>query len=283
MLAAIVLVGLLLCGSVVVLRARSRIFSLPENSPAVCRNRAPAGVATVALLGDSLTHGTMSHNYVALLEERFRGRPFRFVNAGVNSDLAYNLHERMDGIIACRPDFAIVLVGTNDVNALVSEEKLQSYIKEQRLPMRPDAIFFRRQLNAVVRRLQTETAAKIALCSLPPIGEDLNSKPNQNVIAYSQIIAKVAETARVSYLPLRETLWKELATRPSGRTPRDCSSGKYPITGAAVRHHLLGQSWDSIGERHGFHVLTDCLHLNSRGAGIVADLVAGFIENASTR
>ena len=265
--------------SLILLRAWNQIFALPANSPVTCKGKAPPGVKTVVLLGDSLTHGTVSQNYVSLLEARFRGRPLRFINAGVNSHLAYNLHERMDGILGCRPDFAVVLVGTNDVNALVSEEKMQSYMQDQKLPRRPDAVFFRRQLASIVRRLQTESSAQVALLSLPPIGEDLLSAANKNVIEYSNIVAHVARTHNVAYLPLREAAWQVLASRPasSGR-PRDCGGGRYPIASAALRHYLLAQSWDAISAKHGFVLLTDCLHLNARGATLVADLVAGFIE-----
>ena len=261
-------------------RARNRVFALPLNSPAACQKKAPPDTRTVALLGDSLTHGTVSENYVDLLERRFRGRPYRFINAGVNSHLAYNLHERVDGIIACRPDVVVVLIGTNDVNALVSEEKLKSYMREQKLPQRPDAAFFRRHLSAVVTRLGAETKARIGVMSLPPIGEDLTSEANRRIIAYSEIVADVVKKNGATYLPLREAFWKTLETKPAGtRKPRDCAAGNYPITAAVVRRYLLGRSWDSISENNGFQVLTDCLHLNSRGAALVADMAAGFINS----
>ena len=39
-------------------------------------------------IGDSITHGRVSFNYVNSLEEKF-GTHYEFVNAGINSNLAF--------------------------------------------------------------------------------------------------------------------------------------------------------------------------------------------------
>ena len=48
----------------------------------------------VACLGDSITQGQVSANYVKLLERRWESNGVRFVNAGVNGDLAHNVAQR---------------------------------------------------------------------------------------------------------------------------------------------------------------------------------------------
>jgi hypothetical protein len=47
-----------------------------------------------------------------------------------------------------------------------------------------------------------------------------------------------------------------------------------------ARHFLLGASFDDISRKNGFLLETDYLHLNSAGAGIVADLIEGFVSGA---
>ena len=44
-----------------------------------------------------------------------------------------------------------------------------------------------------------------------------------------------------------------------------------------ARHYLLGKSFDEISEDNGFLYLIDLLHINTRGAETVADLIEGFI------
>src|SRR5690242_1302903 len=71
---------------------------------------------TVACLGASIVHGRMSADVVAALAARL-GDEYQVVNAGVNGDLAYNARQRLPDVIACEPDYVVVLVGTNDVLA----------------------------------------------------------------------------------------------------------------------------------------------------------------------
>ena len=51
--------------------------------------------------------------------------------------------------------------------------------------------------------------------------------------------------------------------------------------GNAIALHAAGHSWDDISRRNGLLLMTDCLHLNYRGAGLVADLIADWLEECS--
>ena len=77
----------------------------------------------VACVGDSLTAGQVSVDYVKMLAARDLGRSLRFTNAGVNGDLAFNVLRRLDSVIDLQPDAITVLIGTNDANASLSEKK----------------------------------------------------------------------------------------------------------------------------------------------------------------
>jgi len=46
-------------------------------------------------------------------------------------------------------------------------------------------------------------------------------------------------------------------------------------------HFLLGRSFDEISESNGFLIVTDFLHLNNRGAEMVAELIEGFVRGAA--
>lgn len=62
----------------------------------------------------------VSGNCADILKEKFKDR-FKFINAGINSHLAYNLFIRLDKVIKCSPAKITILIGTNDVNSSLSE------------------------------------------------------------------------------------------------------------------------------------------------------------------
>jgi lysophospholipase L1-like esterase len=76
---------------------------------------------TVVCFGASLTAGTVSADYVAMLRARPALAGFRFENHGSNGDLAWNGLQRLHRVIGEAPDFVTILIGTNDANATLSE------------------------------------------------------------------------------------------------------------------------------------------------------------------
>ena len=123
-------------------------------------------------------------NYVEMLERRFAADGSG-CNAGVDRNLAYNLLQRLDDVIACRPDVVTVLIGTNDVNATFSQAWEDACRKEQRLPEKPTLAWYRLNVERSSIACKWETDAKIALLDLPMLGEDLASDINRRVARYN--------------------------------------------------------------------------------------------------
>ena len=242
---------------------------------------APAGPGQARLVcaGDSLTHGNMGAPYVPGVAARLAPCGVQVFNAGINADLAETLLARLDDVVAARPDFVTILVGTNDINAALSPADQARYQSRGKLcaPEPPSPATFRRHLTALVRRLRAETPARVALLSLPPLGENLAHDLNRRAEEYTAIIREVARAEGASYLPLREQLVAELRARP-GRAQANYSQTIKFIRLSMLRHYLLGHSWDRIAASHGHRFLTDNLHLNGPAAAIVADLVANWVE-----
>ena len=247
---------------------------------------APAAPGTVRLVcaGDSLTHGNMGAPYLPALATRLGPHGVEVYNAGINADLVETLLARLDDVVAARPDFVSILIGTNDINAALSSASLARYASRGKLrgPQPPSPATFRHHLTALVRRLRAETSARVALVSLPPLGEDLAHEVNCRAGAYCAIIREVARAEGAAYLPLREQLVAELRARP-GRATADFGRTTALIRLAMLRHYLLGHGWDRIAASHGHRFLTDNLHLNGPAAAILADLVAGWVEGELAR
>ncbi len=59
---------------------------------------------SVLLIGDSITQGKIGVNYVELLEKEFSSNNYDFINAGINSEVVWNVLQRLEKIVECNPD-----------------------------------------------------------------------------------------------------------------------------------------------------------------------------------
>jgi lysophospholipase L1-like esterase len=235
------------------------------------------GKKTVVCLGDSLTRGRVSFDYVSLLAQTQEG--CSFLNAGVNRELSYNVLQRTEAVIRSRPDAITLLVGTNDANASLDPDYARRAMKRMNLPRVPDPGWFQENLFELVSRLQAGTDAELALLSIPPIGEELEHRSVKRAGEYSRIIRRVAETTRVHYLPLYETMIDELKENPGNpRTTYD--RWRFVVYKSLLMRRVFRRSLDSISEANGFRLLVDFIHLNGRGGRIVAELIQGFLSRA---
>ena len=232
----------------------------------------------VVCLGASMVRGQVSYNFVNLLDQRMTEDGFQFINAGVAGDQAYNVLMRLDSVIDYQPDFVIILVGTNDVTATLSPTLARISRLTRRFPQPPSAEFYKYNMLRIINTLKERTSAKIALVSLPVLGEDLESIPNQRIKDYNALLKEVADEKQVGYLPVYE-LQEEYLGKVQHDSGRPYESGGMLSIKALARHYLLRQSFDEISRKHHFLLVTDGIHMNSRGATFIADEIEAFLRS----
>jgi lysophospholipase L1-like esterase len=234
----------------------------------------------VSCVGASLTEGTVSANYVDMLAERQALGEFDFRNHGVNGELAVNVLQRLDDVIAEHPEFVTILVGTNDANSTLSDRNFAYYREVHGISERPTAESYEQALRDIVTRLQDKTNARVALISLAPIGEDPEFEGFRRIAQYNEIMRRVAESSGVDYLPAYEKMVDYLREHEYDRAampPRLAYREGLHNIGTATALHAAGMSWNDVARRHGLLLLTDTIHLNETGAGIIADLIEGWL------
>ncbi|HKU38811.1 MAG TPA: GDSL-type esterase/lipase family protein [Polyangiales bacterium] len=233
------------------------ITRAPDNDPRNhLRQARRSGARCVVCLGDSLTHASVSGDYVRMLEARLGDRGFEFVNAGVNGETTADVLHRLDSIVACRPDALTLLIGTNDCREGV----------DAAAPA---------HLADLFARLSRDTNARFAVLSIPPIGEALDSAVNARVNTYNAMLRGLAERCGAAYLPLHERLRPRIesaARRPSAR-----EFNRAIALHAGLLHYFFRKSWDEIAEHNGLSVLTDHLHMNDSAARQAAELIEGWL------
>lgn len=240
----------------------------PANHPRAFlkTGRQPTTKTAVVNAGDSLTHASLSADYVAMLRDRLSESGFEFVNAGVNGDTSSSLLQRIDGIVACRPDAVTIQIGTNDAREIFAKGGA------------PEE--FHTNLGTILARLTSETDASIAVLSVPPLGENLGSDINRIVNQLNSVLQEIATRRGAAYLPLHERLATLIAQDGrSNHIPYKLRFGL--LLSNAVRRYMLRQGWDQIAARNGFFVLIDSIHLSDLAAATVADLIATWLSQSA--
>jgi lysophospholipase L1-like esterase len=257
------------------------MMKLPSNTPSkYLKRQSGKGKQrhVLVLLGDSITHGRIGVNYADMIADRPEGRDFEIINAGINSELAWNNLQRLDEVIQCDPDIVTVLIGTNDANATMSEDIKRDYIRNMKLPREPSSEWYRRSLSSIVEGLKAKTRAKIALLSIPTIGENTSDPAFMRSSDYSAIVKEVAEETDTTYLPLHEKM-TEYLRKTHGNVKYPYQRYKVGIIRGIISRYLFRRTWDDIARGSGFTLHVDYLHLNTAGARMVADLISDFVRS----
>ncbi|UCH38275.1 MAG: hypothetical protein JSV76_03735 [Candidatus Bathyarchaeota archaeon] len=256
------------------------ILRLPRNNPQKfiqkIASQSPSQTQKLVVVGDSLTHGTLSANYVDPLSERLNREQLQvhIINAGVNGDHSFHVLHRVSDIIRCDPDFITILIGTNDVASSITSKTKSIFFSQNKLPQPSTLTYFTSNLQSLVTRLKAQTKAKIAILSLPPIGEDLNQPITQASIAFSRAIHDVAEHQSIEYLPLQEAMLEYLNQYPAH--PKFGYEQHHTVFVRSLIRRLLGYSNQRISEMLGFRLHIDFYHLNNIGANMIVGLIEEF-------
>ena len=250
---------------------------LPINNPSTCNKNLRDSTNKIwVAFGDSITSNTLASDYVKIVQNSYNKKSLYAINGGENRDLSYNLLQRIDSVINCQPDFVTILIGTNDMYGALSKENGDRAIKVRSLPQTPTYDWYISNLKRIVKILKQKTDAKIGVISIPPFGEDIDSKNNQIVYKYVKGIKEISIEYNIAYIPL----FKRFSNFLNKKTiaTKKCTGTNHDTTSSFIQHYFLKRSWNSISKSRGFHLTTDCLHFNDTGATLIAELVMNFIN-----
>jgi lysophospholipase L1-like esterase len=227
----------------------------------------------IAFFGDSLTEGFPGASYFEILKKRLPG--YQLFNYGKGGDTVLSLYRRIKNLkLSDSFDFAFLWVGVNDVFVKISPS--YPIIKTiNRQPWIREHEEFERYYHLTLEIL-CQGANRII--TVPPLfmGEDVNNSWNREIEELSRIIQKTSTSyENVEYLDLRKIIFPKLD---------DQNLSEYlpeSATRVALDLILLKQKEqiDKKSSDRGLIFTLDGVHLNSRGAEIVADI---FLEPIKT-
>jgi lysophospholipase L1-like esterase len=260
--------------------AYQAIFQPATNNPLryASGNLYRPGRKVVVCTGGDFVRGQISFNFVNYLAQKPEMQELQFINDGINSDLAYNLLQRLEPVIACRPAYIVIQIGTNDLLGSIYPKFGTYYKWTKRLPRKPDLSWYSQNLVLIIEMLKQRTKAKIALVELPMLGEAIHSVANREVEMYNQSIKKIAAEQKVRFIPIYNQQVRYLLRSERISVPE--YEGEYKQIGQSLVEHLVfKKSLDDIAFKNGYLLHTDGIHLNSRGGIITADQVERFLKN----
>ncbi len=224
----------------------------------------------ILFLGASITQGKISVSFVTMLKKKLGTDNYQFINHAVAGYEAYNVLAKLGKAIEAKPDFVVLLVGTNDVTSSLDPALAIRTRKWKHIPHEATLENYSNNIAIIIRKLKQKTNAAIALASLPVIGENLESAENKVLDQYNTELKQIAERENISYIPVNERQKVFLMERNGGKGKDAVNSTKMAFQ-SLFRHYFLGESLDRISQRNGFLLLTDGIHQNTVGAQLIAD------------
>ena len=232
----------------------------------------------IACIGDSLTHGNIGECWVERLRNEY---PEDIVlNEGINGDVAWQVNNRIESIVNCSPDIIILMIGSNDAMASFNKKSGERYKSNNKLPEIPTFKSYKKLLPKLLDRLNG--TSKIAICTLPPIGENIDSAINVHIRKFNDFIELTANNKNINLIPVSNLLWDELSKR-TYPVKSDYDPNSLPIIrriyGGMMHHYIFKKSWDEIAKSKGQWLLFDQIHLGERAAKILFNATKKYISS----
>jgi len=187
-------------------------------------------------------------------------------------------------LIRLKPDFVTIMIGTNDARGHIHEPWANELVYFWKLKVEnPFSLEnYEKNLEQIVNVLLESTDAVIAVCSLPPIGENFDSKANQTVIDFNNIIHQVVERKRVNkfcdrlyFLDVFQVL-REKCDSSNESEPTKLKMMLYFFV-VEFLYHLLKVPRKYGSKLFGMSILSDTVHLNENGADEVTEVISQWI------
>ena len=234
----------------------------------------------VICLGDSLTQGNVSFDYVHALASRVEPWGYTVLNAGINGELAWNLLQRVDQVVSSDPAYVVLLVGTNDARGSENAKAANRYLKDMKLPQAPDEDFFVESYRQLLDALKNSVSARVIVVTLPPMGEKSGEAIDGVVDRFNAFIEEEARKRGLASIPYGRSLRENLLSDSfEDSPPYSASSSNRLIFKALLRRYLQGWRWDRIAENHRMKFLTDMIHLNERAGAALVDLIEAEVRS----
>jgi len=218
----------------------------------------------LVFFGDSLTEGIPGVGYLDILTKKLKDHIL--VNEGVGGETVISLYRRMNRMKIENHDISFIWIGTNDILATVRKSYPITKVLFGKIWSMSDREF-KNYYKKVIELLDNKSKK---VFTVPPIfiGEDIENKWNKRLDDLSIIIKYVSkEYDNVEFLDIRKNIYPKLKAKKTDYIMKN------PLK--ILMDYLRFKNREKTDEKsklRGLQFTLDGVHLNSDGAGIVADI-----------
>jgi lysophospholipase L1-like esterase len=235
-----------------------RAFMLPPRLHPWFVRKGKRKMRVLVAAGASATHGRASYDWLSELDRRIRNDGWSCLNLAWNGRRAADVAASVGSVAALEPDAVVIMVGVNDVNMFTSIES------------------YRSSLLATVDYLLAHTKARIGLCTLTAIGDDLECSAMKRAAVFNETVREIASIRGVRCIDVAEAQRQWLSQRRPTLWP---VVAFLPLMLCSIfLHYALFFPWNWVSRVLGLRLTTDLVHQNSIGGLLIADRVEQFVR-----
>lgn len=223
----------------------------------------------IAFYGDSLTEGIAGASYLAYLQEL--GSEHELINYGRGGDTVISLYQRIvRQKLDQRVDLSFLFVGVNDIFVHLSWNYplLKAIFKQPWVKgVAEFTAYYQKTLD-----LLTAKASHVFTTSPLIIGEDVSNEWNKRLETLCEAIRETsADYENVDYIDLRADFISALNGHQNGYQISPYLPKSATRIGLDTLLLRRNEQIDHKAATRGLHVTLDGVHLNSKGAKLVAE------------
>jgi lysophospholipase L1-like esterase len=227
----------------------------------------------ILCLGDSLTAGILGISWLEILRDRPALRSCELINAGENGFTMAGLASRLTAYLEKEdvPDILVLEGGANDIllpHMQSAGRAWDPFIRKlRRHGSRPAASLpdFSRTLAGIYETAERAGIGKVVCCTIPCLGEDLESPLNRRREEYNRILRESSDLVADAAAAFEAVLRPLPPSSYLFQTPEELQEDAQTLSNRG-EEPLCGS--------RGLHLTIDGAHLNGRGARIFAETVA---------
>ncbi len=231
---------------------------------------------SIIFLGDSLTQGTLSFDYVSPLAARYPS--IHFINAGKNARLSAQLLEQIDPLLTCNVSEVIILIGDNDIFSHSFPAYAAFYSQHWDLQEKPSPATFLRNMDHIASTLKRQGIKTTLVSPALIAGSSRFSDAPQYVNGLKAISTRYA----AGYIGLNEEIAKKYALNPhlNDACADSLEYNRFIKNNylSLFKHYWFGESWVSIAKTRHLEYTHDCVHLDDQGGQILLSLLIKHLD-----
>ncbi len=229
----------------------------------------------VIFYGNSLTEGIPGVGFFNILRKKLPDH--NLVNMGRGGDTVISLYRRMKRRDVKKTDIAFIWIGTNDVLAKVRKDYPIFKILAGQIWSKTDKEFekyYRKTINLINKKTKK-------IFTIPPIfiGENIENKWNKKLNKKSNLIKHISKDyPNVEFVDIRKNIYPKLEPNKSDYIMKN--------TLKVIMDYLRYRDYnraDKKSKERGLQFTLDGVHLNSKGAEIVADIFCKKIKEVEKK